>query len=125
MHQSFSGEVILEASKEYGHMLEENKIAFSIEVEQYSEQYISVPIAIKDLPEGVSFLSIPEKVELFYKVPLTYETPFTSSSFEVYADFSLVRRGFKELPLVLKKKPSNVTDVWIKPQSIIYLYNEQ
>ncbi len=125
VHQSFVDEVVLEASKEYGHMLEENTIAFSIEVEQYSEQYLSIPITIEALPKGVSFLSIPEMVELFYKVPLTYETPLTSSSFEVYADFSLVRRGFKELPLEVKKKPSNVTDVWIKPQSIIYLYNKQ
>lgn len=120
---SFEGEVTLIGAKEYGHLLGFDKLNFKANVKQFTELKITFPIQFSNLPESVDFVAIPNDVDVFFKVPLVEAASIKDEDFEVQADFSLVQKGLKQLPIKLIKSPKTISDSWMQPTQIDYLYN--
>lgn len=121
--EPFSGEITLVASKAYGHLLEVDKVKFSVIVKQFSEQKMNIPIHVANLPDKTNLQIIPTRVDVFYKVPLEDQSLVNSTDFEVSADFLAINQNSNQLPLHLSASPSNVIDVWIDPLKITYMLN--
>ncbi len=121
--ESFEGEVSLIGAKEYGHLLGFDKLKFKVNVKQFTEQKMTVPIQFSNLPEAVDFVALPNEVEVFFKVPLVEAASIKEEDFEVQADFTLVQKGLRQLPLKLIKSPEIISDSWLQPTQIDYLYN--
>lgn len=122
LSKSFKDKVFLASSKEYGHMLENDEVEFSIVVQQFSEERVSIPIQVSNMPEKASIFLSPDFVKLYYKVSLDDIDSVSALDFKVEVDFSITALNYKQLPLVVTKKAARVKDVRIEPSEVFYLY---
>jgi hypothetical protein len=65
-----------------------SKILVNIPVEKFTETSSELPIKLLNTPDSLNVTLIPNKVNVYYKVPLSLYEKISNSDFEVIADFT-------------------------------------
>ncbi len=66
----------------------QDQIYYSIEVDRYVEESISVPLKIINLPEGKDLISIPSEVVLKYRISFSDKKQFAKEDFILCIDYN-------------------------------------
>lgn len=97
----------------------------NLEVDKFTEDEISVPITLKNVPPNVQLNIFPKKVTVTYKVGLSNFNKITNTSFEIVCDYrKALNDNVDFLIPQLKEKPQLISSVRISPNKIDFLINK-
>lgn len=85
---SYSREVSLLKSKTPLVSFQPKKIRVSIEVEEYTQKSLTIPIELINVPEGLNVRIIPESVTIQFEVAVKDFNQFNPTNFRMICDFS-------------------------------------
>lgn len=97
-----------------------NEINVDLEVEQFTEKTIYIPVTINHVPEGDSLKIFPDKIQLTCQVGLSRYNEVMYQDFEIQADLKDVplQEGKNTVPVKLIKFPLFVKGVKLERQSV-------
>lgn len=99
--------------------LEPKTVNVRIEVEQYTEKALFVPLQVENAPETDSIRFFPQRVRVRCVVGLSKYNEVTEEDFRLEADLQGVSldKGQNQVPIHLTKKPDFVKNIQFSPQS--------
>lgn len=102
-----------------------SEIKVKLEVEQYTEKSLFVPIQIANGPDSLKIF--PDKVKLDCKVSLNDYEKIGYRDFEAKVDLDGVPMDAKNntIPVLLTTQPSNVSNVRFTPKSVEFFFVKQ
>ena len=97
-----------------------DQIKVDLEVEQFTEKTIYIPVTINHVPEGDSLKVFPDKIQLTCQVGLSRYNEVMYQDFEIQADLKDVplQEGKNTVPVKLIKFPLFVKGVKLERQSV-------
>lgn len=103
----------------------QTEATLNLEVDKFTEDEISVPITLKNVPPNVQLNIFPKKVTVTYKVGLSNFNKITNTSFEIVCDYrKALNDNVDFLIPQLKEKPQLISSVRISPNKIDFLINK-
>lgn len=100
-------------------------VTLIVQVEEYTEKTLEIPVICSDLPPHLTLRTFPSTVQLTCNVPLSRFKDITENDFLVdikYADLEKNLNGV--LPVTLEKKPSWVKQVSLYPEKIEFVLEQ-
>lgn len=73
------------------------KVIIDIPVEKYTESYKEVEIRTMNFPEDFDYILIPEKVNIYYKTPLSMYNVIDENNFEAYVNYDKKKNDVIEI----------------------------
>jgi hypothetical protein len=120
IHDSSWFEIKLKLIK--GVEFKENKVNCLIKAEQFTELEFKLPVYILNEPLGYSVKLFPSEVKVVCNVGFNNYHNITGDQFRIVADYFEIEKSKKaRVLLILNKKPLNVSNVRIYPQSVDYI----
>jgi hypothetical protein len=105
-----------------GTELNQNKVKCFIQAEQFTEMEFKLPVFILNEPVGYSVKLFPSEVRLIFNVGFKNYKKITIDQFRIVADYFEIEKSNKSRVLLnLNKKPANVSNIRIDPQSVDYI----
>jgi hypothetical protein len=99
-----------------------NKVNCLIKADQFTELEFKLPVYILNEPQGYSVKLFPSEVKVIFNVGFTNYHNITSNQFRIVADYLEIEKSKKtRILLNLDKKPANVSNIRIYPQSVDYI----
>ena len=100
--------------------LEPNQVEVALEVEQFTEKTLYIPVSINHAPEGDSLKIFPDKIQLTCQVGLSKYNEVAYQDFEIQAELKDVplQEGKNTVPVKLIQFPSFVKGVKLERQSV-------
>lgn len=103
-----------------------DQVAVEGEVFRFSERILTVPILIKNVPEGVVVRTFPETAELLCRDRIEVLKELKASDFEVSADYAQFKgEGDNILDLEITKKIDSVNVVRLKEDKVEFILMKQ
>jgi hypothetical protein len=116
--------VRLKASQ--GVQLSNEQVKVSIQVEEYTEKKLELPVICYNLPKNRIVRFFPSSVELSVQVGLSKYTQVTASDFEISLDYKeLSGNNTSNCLLKLAKKPAWLNNYRIVPEAVEYLVEQK
>jgi YbbR domain-containing protein len=99
--------------------LETKEVEVRIEVEQFTEKSLFVPLQVKNIPETDSLSFFPQRVRVRFVVGLSKYNELTDEDFQLEADLEGVslEKSQIQVPIRLTKKPDFVKNVQFTPNT--------
>jgi hypothetical protein len=119
--ESFSKEVALERSKNNTVTYNIEKVLTHVEVAKYTEEQISIPITVLNLPKAMQMAVFPSDAKIIYEFSFEDYKKIDASSFAVSCNYPGDTLNNSKLKLDLSRKPSFITDYSIHPKHVSYL----
>jgi YbbR domain-containing protein len=108
--------------KEYKNlMLKTTRVLLEIPVEEFTEKQVTVPVTIKDLPQGTYVNLFPDKVHVSFMIALSRFNEVKPGDFKVCANFQDIKNKEDLLRLKIEAQPSYIHSVSFSPEHIEYL----
>jgi hypothetical protein len=105
-----------------GTELNKKKVKCFIQAEQFTEMEFKLPVFILNEPVGYSVKLFPSEVRLIFNVGFKSYKKITIDQFRIVADYFEIEKSIKSRVLLnLNKKPVNVSNIRIDPQSVDYI----
>lgn len=105
-----------------GITLSREEVSFSLVVEAFIEQKITVPVNIENAPANQLFEYSPKTVELNLSLPQSAYNSYRPDDFHLVADLSGYNSGANSntVPLMLVRRPASVVGVQFTPKVVEY-----
>ncbi len=100
----------------------DEKIYYSLDVVRYFEGSVKVKPSVINLPQGVRMVTIPQEVELFYRMAFDNKREVTASDFNVVIDYNGYTGGTTIKPYV-ERVPKEVFETRLEPKFIECVIN--
>ncbi len=99
-----------------------SKVKLIIEVEQYTEKILQIPIKVINLPDTIQLLTFPNQVEVKAKVSFSKYDSIKSDLFEAVVDYNEVKTAISDkLTVEMRKIPNFIYDYEYKPHFVEYI----
>lgn len=99
-----------------------NSVGIKVDVQEFTEGTLEVPIDQVNLPPGVKVVLIPDKAIVKYRVPLSYYAGISVNDFKVQADCrNVLTQTADHIKLTIAKKPKQASSVIIIDDRVRYL----
>jgi YbbR-like protein len=99
-----------------------NSIAVKVDVQEFTEGVLEVPIEIVNAPPGMDVVLIPDKALVKYHVPLGYYEKIVPADFKVQADCKkILTQKADYIKLTIAKAPKNISNAQIIDDRVRYL----
>ena len=121
LNTATSGDIEIDTSNNLNLTYSEEKVMFSIEVEEFTQKELSIPIKIENLPIGTSVKIIPEFVSVVFDVSVSKFNAIKESDFIIICDYKKRDIEGNYMVPTLVKKPIIIQDVLLKSDKIDYL----
>ncbi len=96
-----------------------DKVVVTVPVEPLISRKRNVRIDVNNMPEGVSLITFPSKVEISYLVPMSaYNDDY---QMKAYVDYRNVKPSRRKLPVTISAVPSVYHNVSFSPDSVDYI----
>ncbi len=103
-----------------------DKILFFLNVQQFTEATINIPIEMKGIPDTLSVNFLPDKIAVKYKVTVNHFNEILPEQFKVIADYiDAFNTNDTKIPIYLEHKPEKVFDVSFSPKSVSFLFSKK
>jgi len=91
-------------------------------VEKYTEENISIPVAIENIPDSLSMKTFPNKITISYLVGLSDYENVRPDQFEIIADYNSIDPGeTKFLNVFLKEIPQFIKVIKFYPRQLEFI----
>jgi len=101
--------------------LETENIIFKIQVDEFVEKRISVPIVLSNAPTRSTVKIIPEVAPVTFATTVQYYNEISSQNFKIVANFQEQENELQKIPILLETIPSNVIQVTVELDAVDYL----
>ncbi len=103
-----------------------DKVVLFLNVQQYTESVIKVPIVIKNMPDSLSIKFIPDKISVRYKSTLDHFKEILPKQFKAIANFSSITLSKDtKIPIVLEETPKEAFDISFSPKKVSFLLSQK
>ena len=116
--KSKSGEVFVEDIYSSEIIYSTKKISWILEVEQYTEGKITLPIIKKNVPDGYDLKVFPEKVDVYYKVSMDNFDLINKKMFNAYVYYN---DSNNKLPILISNNSNLVSDIRSSNQNVEHI----
>ncbi|MEA1786352.1 hypothetical protein U1E44_09640 [Arenibacter sp. GZD96] len=100
----------------------ENSVSISAKIWKFSEELITVPITLIDLPEDIEIRLFPAEVQVLCKAKLEDLKRLTPEHFQVIADYNQIATGTADaLALHLSKQPEHLLSAQLQETQVTYI----
>ncbi len=98
-----------------------NEVEVYLEVDEFTEKRLTIPVEVRNIPEGTELKLLPESVNLTFNVSVNSFNDVTENDFQIVCDFSkrIINENFMVPKLV--KQPSGIHHIEIGAKRIEYL----
>lgn len=103
--------------------IEPSTVNIKIAAEQYTQNSIFVPIAVKNLPDSTLRI-FPKNISVNYIVGISQFNQVTSDDFNLIVDFSKIQLSETDnkIPIELAKQPASVRNITYSPKQASYFF---
>lgn len=116
----------LSLRQEYGSKVVPPMVQVVIPVEEYTEKIMDIPLEVIGVPDSLTLRTFPTSVQLSCFVGLNAFKEIYPELFEVAIDFNeLMDSPGNKVAVRIMRKPENVTNVRVKPDSVEYILEEK
>jgi len=120
LNEKYLSEVKLTQNKKITYSTD--KVIVDINVEEFTEQKIVVPIMIINVPDSLTLKIFPNEININYLVGLSFYNKIDNGNFEVYVDFNDIKKSFtQKLKVKVNNYPSQIKSFKYSPISVEYL----
>lgn len=99
-----------------------DKVHYNLNVEEFTEHSLEVPVTRINVPAGISITTYPKNIKVTFQVALSNFEAVNAAGFELVADFSKIDlHNQKQVYLQLVKYPPYLKNVTFSPQSVEYI----
>ncbi len=103
-----------------------NEVSLILNVQQYTETVINIPIVMENIPDSLSVKFIPEKISVKLKVTLDHFNEILPEQFKAIADFSSITLSKDtKVPVYLKRTPKKAFDISFSPRKVSFLLSQK
>jgi len=103
-----------------------DKILLFLNVQQFTEKTINIPVVMKGIPDSLSVNFVPDKISVKYKVALNHFNEILPEQFKAVANYSsVVNAKDSKIPIYLEHRPKKVFDISFSPKRISFLFSEK
>ncbi len=103
-----------------------NKISLFLNVQQFTETIINIPIVMENIPDSLTVEFIPDNIAVKYKVTLDHFNEILPEQFKAVADFSSIALSKDtKIPVYLNKTPKKVFDISFSPKKVSFLLSRK
>lgn len=96
-------------------------VKIALEVNEFTQKKIQLPVTIENLPEGVTIKLIPELVTVSFNVSVADFTTISEEDFKVVCKYTERNKVENFMIPTLVKKPENVINIELNVKKIDYL----
>lgn len=120
VNKSFTSAIKLR--EEDGIQYSENSVNISVEIEEFTEKKINIPVKGYDFPENLGLIIRPASVTVSFFVGLSSYKNISGVDFEVGVDYNqFLKSDNSNVPVQIKKCPNNISNLKVTPQSVYCL----
>lgn len=117
--ESISGKIQLNYQQDR-FQIEEQKIDYSYDIEQFTQGGFSVKIAVKNIPEDKEVTIFPKEVHVQFQGAVSKFSSYTADDFSVYVDVNAMN-DTNTLPIQIERMTSSMQNVRVLKKSVTYL----
>lgn len=119
VHQTIRQNIPLKASKNL--ILGTSRVLLEIPVEEFTEKQITVPVTVRDLPQGMRVNLFPDKVNVSFMIALSRFKEVKPGDFKVSVSSQDILNNKDLLRLSIDSQPPFAHSVVLVPEQIEYL----
>jgi hypothetical protein len=93
-----------------------------VNTEQFTEKTMTLPIKVKDIPEGMNIRLFPQSAELTLRVGISHFADIDASDIEVYCQYPT--HSAAALDVYVACSNPNITHLRISPDKVEYIINK-
>lgn len=98
-----------------------DKVLMKIPVEKFTEKEISIPVEVKNKPEGVSVKLFPSEVKVSFLVGMSNYESTTTNNFKITVDFNQADNSSETLDVTVDSQPPFIQLLRVSPRSVDFL----
>ncbi|PHQ29004.1 CdaR family protein [Leeuwenhoekiella nanhaiensis] len=98
-----------------------NTVAYSLDVDKFTEGTVTVPLQLLNVPAGVSAKVFPKRINIIFNVNLSNYEQVKSSDFRVVVDFKETDSLSTSLTPQVAEAPDFVRDIRLSESTVQYL----
>jgi len=121
VNTSFSKNINLEKSSKSVVSYNVDVVRVNGEIAKYTEEQISIPIKIQNVPQNMQMTVFPNHLNVKYEVSFEDYKKINTSSFVISCNYPTDTINNSKLKLTLVKKPKFIIDYSIQPTHVSYL----
>ncbi|SHJ78933.1 YbbR-like protein [Tangfeifania diversioriginum] len=114
-------EKVVQVKRPLNTELSSDKVLVKIPVEKFTEKELTIPVEIKNKPEGVSVKLFPSEVKVSFLVGMSNYESTTTNSFKITVDFNQADNSSETLDVTIDSKPPFIQSLRVSPQSVDFL----
>jgi len=119
--QSVTGEVAVNFPKNEGVTLKPQVVNYSLEVAEFAQQKIDIPITLINVPEGVNIKLIPKKATLTFSISIEDFNSVSVSDFKMVCNYNERNEDGNFMLPKLVEKPDDILDIELETKKIDFL----
>jgi len=121
VHESFAQRLNILMPKKQNVVFESTEVGITVNVQEFSQKMVTVPVQLVNVPSGVEIKLIPETVELQFEVAVAQFNDIDATNFQVVCDYNdRITEGSFMIPKIIFR-PKGVFRVEMKNKKIEYL----
>lgn len=125
LNQSKTANIAIEKPKFKNIEVAPEKIAYSIDVQKFTEGELAIPVTIINAPPETEISFFPKEVVVIFSVPLEYYQEIDKTDFKVVCDYSAIIGNQDFLIPKLTKKPEVITNFRLNTNKVQFVIKKQ
>ncbi len=121
VHESETRNLSLLLPEQQGIQVRPTSVTLRIDVTEFTQKTISVPVEVLNLPEDVTVKIIPEMISLTFDVAMDRYNDITASDFTLVCDYSNRNSDNNSMLITLDEQPAGVINVELSEKKVDYL----
>jgi len=98
-----------------------NEVAYSQDVEKFTEGNVKVPVAVMNVPENTNISIFPKEVLVYFQVNLRQYEMVDAENFSVICDYNTIDEGDDFMVARIAKSPSYVRNLRLNERKIQFV----
>ncbi|NOY36623.1 MAG: hypothetical protein GXO83_03520 [Chlorobi bacterium] len=124
VEKPFHKEIALRAMNDVS--VNPRKVSLDVEVEQFTEASVEIPLAAWNVPDSLVLKTFPSKVTVLFHVVLSRYNQIGPELFDAGVDFNNISSsGTGKIRVELRRIPENIESVRINPARVDYLIEKK
>ena len=121
LKESVSKKIKISVPNNSSLIFSQQEIEFTIDVKEFTQKTLSIPIHIKNLPKQVHLKIIPEIISVKFDVSMEMFNKYTETDFSIICDYTKRNEEENFMIPVLLKKPDSIINIELGETQIKYL----
>lgn len=121
VHESETRNLPLQLPGQQGLQVRPSSVTLKIDVTEFTQKTITVPVEVLNLPEDVTVKIIPEMISLTFDVAMDRYNDITASDFTLVCDYSNRNNDNNSMLVRLDEQPADVINVELSEKKVDYL----